>query len=233
MLSSLLNRWRGVQTLKNLGSYLEAATDQGLSARQVERLKIEPQTVVRGKKLRKEDFERDYPALLITLASTIRTGQEPLRALCESKKLFAEGSAMHAVLQDFQSLLDEGKSERDAIAQFGCRVEHPDLAMFRLAFTLALSEGASLAPSLQRLARSTRQRQSFRRKIRSSLAMQRLSAWGIFACAFFLVGFQFLTQEGSLRLVQEQLIGMLSLGIGALLLVLGLLWMFRIARIQV
>lgn len=182
---------------------------------------------------RSEDFERDYPALLLALSSSMKSGLDPLIALQKSRDLFREGSTMREEIERFSSLLDSGAAEDEAVNQFGSSIRHPDLDLFRAAFLLSRREGSSLAQSLQRLARVSRQRQSFRRKIRTAVALQKLSALGIGGCTILIAVIQFINNPDSMRLAFSLPIGQQLLGSALFLILCGNFWIFRLARAEV
>lgn len=182
---------------------------------------------------RAKAFEKDYAAMLISLASSIRTGVDPLVALMHSKCLFNSESEIYKALHAFCERIDEGYPEEKAIREFASDVRHPDIELFRAAFILARREGSSLALCLHRLASVTRQRQSFRRKVRSAVAMQKLSAWGIAGCAIVISLIQYITNPKAIGLALEHPVGVKILAAGGLLIVIGLLWMLNLAKSRV
>ncbi len=182
---------------------------------------------------RTEGFERDYTALLLSLASSVKSGIDPLSALGGSHRLFREGSEMQRELKAFLAKIEGGQSEDEAIETFACSINHPDLPLFRSAFSLARKEGSSLAECLQRLARVTRQRQSFRRKIRASVAMQKLSAFGIVACCICIGLVQFISNPSGFQKAIHQPAGVRLMAVGSALMVAGIWWMLRITRSRI
>lgn len=178
-------------------------------------------------------FEKDYTAMLLSLASAIRTGLDPLAAIMQLGKLFAPTSEVCKELAQLKANVESGMQEEDAVRRFGGTIAHPDLRLFTTAFILARREGSSLSECLQRLARVTRQRQSFRRKIRSAVAMQKLSAIGIGASAVVIGLIQAASNPEGLRLAMQHPIGSKMLGAGILLIVIGIGWMMRMARPRV
>lgn len=184
-------------------------------------------------KKRTESFERDYPALLLSLASGVRTGLDPFVALCKCGELFSCDSEMKHELERLRKVIDSGATEERAIQEFASSLPHPDLPLFRSAFMLARKEGSSLAETLQRLARVTRQRQSFRRKIRSAIAMQKLSAIGISLCAIVIGLIQGVTNPDAFRAAWQNPIGSRALIAGLALVTLGLGWMLSLARSRI
>ena len=59
---------------------------------------------------RAQNFEKDYTALLVSLASAIRSGIDPIAALMQAEKLFAETSEISRSLSDFKSQIEKGVS---------------------------------------------------------------------------------------------------------------------------
>jgi Flp pilus assembly protein TadB len=190
-------------------------------------------TLVRKAYTRAEAFERDYTALLLSLASSVRAGLDPLSALIDARALFPSDSEIARELAEMESSLASGRSETDVIRQFGLTIDHPDTTLFRTVLILARSEGSSLSASLQRLAKVTRQRQSFRRRIRAAVAMQKLSSVGLIVCAVTVMGCQFVANP---RLLHDSLahpLGARSLSLGLVLLTTGSLWMICLTRSRV
>ena len=190
-------------------------------------------TIARRAFRRTEGFERDYTALLLSLASSVKSGIDPLSALADAHKLFAEKSEMKGELRAFLALVESGRSEDDAVREFAATINHPDLPLFRSAFLLARKEGSSLAECLQRLARVTRQRQSFRRKIRAAVAMQKLSALGIVVCCLCIGLVQFVSNPAGFQKAIHQPAGAKLMVVGSTLMVLGIWWMMRITRSRI
>lgn len=180
-----------------------------------------------------EAFERDYPAFLLALASGIRTGLDPLSALCGCELLFADDSRIKRELRMVAQMIQRGDSEEEAIRKFASEIAHPDIELFRTAFIFARKHGASLADTLRRLARVTRQRQSFRRKMRAAVAMQRVSALGISVCTMVIAMIQVLGNPEALRIAWHNPVGMQALGAGAFLVLVGFLWMLTLTRTQI
>lgn len=182
---------------------------------------------------RSQGFEKDYTAMLLSLASAIRTGLDPLAAMLELAKLFAPSSEVHKELVALKLRIESGMAEEDAIRRFGGTISHPDLPLFITAFILARREGSSLSECLQRLARVTRQRQSFRRKTRAAVAMQKLSAIGIGLSATAIGVIQVLSNPQGLALATAHPVGSKILLCGVVLIICGIVWMMRLASPKV
>ena len=129
--------------------------------------------------------------------------------------------------------LERAVPEDVALQRFAITIAHPDIQLFRSTFVLARKEGASLAQCLRRLARVTRQRQSFRRKVRSSVAMQRLSAFGIAGCAIAILSIQVITNIDALRDAYADPLGSKALLAGGGLITIGIVWMLQLAKARI
>ncbi|MEZ4753889.1 MAG: type II secretion system F family protein [Bdellovibrionota bacterium] len=182
---------------------------------------------------RSRNFEKDYTALLLSLSSSVRTGMDPLFALCESRKMFSVNSVVSQELEKLNNAVTSGTSEFEAIQSFAASIKHPDIKLFRTAFILARMEGSSLSECLQRLARVTRQRQSFRRKIKGAVAMQKLSALGIAGCTIVIGLIQFLSNPKALNSALAHPVGSKLLYGGVVLIAFGIIWMMNISKARV
>ena len=179
------------------------------------------------------DFEKDYPALLLSLATSVRTGQDPIYALKEASILFDDQSVITKELELFKKNIDKGMQEENAIRSFAKSIHHPDLYLFRLALILARREGSSLTECLRRLVKVTRQRQSFRRKIKSSLAMQRLASFAIVGCAIFIAGFQYTANREMVDKALSSPVGGIFIGVGITMITIGFIMMRLVARTKI
>ena len=175
-------------------------------------------------------FEQDYPAFLLALASGVRTGLDPLVAMLRSVELFPVKSEIRRELELCRERIERGDQEDQVIFRFGENVNHPDVRLFRTAFVLARREGSSLSEALQRLTKVTRQRQSFRRKIRSAVALQKMSAIGIGMCAVLIGGIHATANPELIKTTLNHPDGPKLLTIGAVLIVGGLIWMMRMSK---
>ncbi len=182
---------------------------------------------------RAERFERDYPSMLVALASSIRTGLDPIVALQQAAELFSQESELGKELRKFVDAINAGQGEELALRRFGETINHPDIPLFRTAFLLARKEGSSLAKCLHRLARVTRNRQSFRRRMRASIAMQKLSSIGIAGCALLIVLFQAVVNNKALYMATAHPLGFRMLVAAGILMMLGLVGMFRMTRARI
>lgn len=179
---------------------------------------------------RSAEFERDYTAMLLALASAIRTGLDPLVALASLHHLFPKSSVICKELLLFKDNVDRGMNEERAIRSFAAGISIADIEQFKIAMILARKEGSSLSVCLERLARVTRHRQSFRRKVKAAVAMQKLSAIGIAGCTAVIGLTQFISNPESMRLTVSHPQGSRILLFGVSLILVGLVWMARLVK---
>lgn len=176
----------------------------------------------------RREVERDFPVFLLSLASALRTGLDPLAALGCTRDILLPQSALRKLLELLLSELDRGAGEELALRAFVKRSAHPDAELFAAAFLISRRMGGSLGDCLERLAIVCRQRQSFQRKSRAALALQRLSAFGIGGCASLIVAFQLLTNSEAVLGAARSTPGVMAYAAGVSLVVMGMIWLTRL-----
>ena len=182
-----------------------------------------------SKRYRQRDRENDFVSLLYCLSSAIRVGRDPLQALSILRGQFCN-SSMEEPLQVLQSRIQEGVLEEEAFREFGRNIACADSELFVTAYLLSRKQGGSLSPFLKQLASVLRQRQRLRRKKKSALAMQRLSAIAMSGCALLIVCMQCVFQyEALVSAWHDQLGRVLLLG-AACCIVSGMGWMWYFTR---
>lgn len=189
--------------------------------------------LLRKSSKRSSEFEMDYPAFLISLASSIRCGLDPLSAFLSCKDLFTKESPIYQAILESSNKIEEGVPEKDVINKFAYTIKHPDIALFRAAFILSRSEGSSLSKCLQRIAKVVRSRQSFRRKINAAVAMQKLSAFGIIGAVFGMFVLQLASGKEALEAAWNNPLGEKLIFTSITLISIGAIWMLKMTRSSV
>lgn len=184
--------------------------------------------VRRRARRRSEELERDLPALLTTIASSVRAGVDPVLGMVQARKFFRPESLVARELEEFDQRLKAGESEEAALEAFMAELSSADLQLFKRCMWLSRCHGASLAEPLHRVVRVVRQRQSFRRKTRGALAMHRMSAIGIALCAAVIGAIQFCMNDAGVRLAWEHPVGWKLLSAGGCLMGCGIGWMMSL-----
>jgi tight adherence protein B len=178
-------------------------------------------------------FESDYPTFLLSLASSVRTGLDPISAIKTVAEMLPLQSPLKIELNKLNQKLESGESEEDAILSFGESIGHPDVVLLTTSLLLARREGSSLGACLQRLNKVTRQRQSFRRKSKAAVAMQRLSSFGIAGCSLVIGGMQVAMNPDAFMQSLHHPLGRMFVGFGVVLMFVGTAWMLFIGRSRV
>lgn len=175
-------------------------------------------------------LERDLPPLLTSIASSVRAGIDPLKALGDAATQFPEESPLRRELSDFRAGLMRGGDEVVLIDALCARYEHPDVELFKRCLVLSRAHGSSLAEPLHRVVKVVRQRQSFRRKTRAALAMHRMSAVGIAGCALLIGIMQMTVNRKGIEVALANPVGLMFLIGGAFLVAAGVAWMLSMGR---
>ena len=176
------------------------------------------------------DIERDLPALLTSVASSVRAGMDPLAAVIGAREYLPKGSIVIKELEKLRHALSEGRDEEMVLEEFLAMYRNQEGELFKRCLILSRRHGGSLAESLHRVTKVARQRQSFRRKTRAALAMHRMSGIGIALCAGAMGALQLTMNPRSVDLAISHSVGGKLLILGATLMALGIIWMMLMGR---
>jgi Flp pilus assembly protein TadB len=186
--------------------------------------------LARRERRRINAVERDLPALVTSVASSVRAGVDPLRAICDAEEYFPPESPFVPEVRRVKQRLAAGDDEFAVVADFLVEDANPDVELFKQCILLSRRHGSSLAEPLHRVVRTIRQRQSFKRKTRAALAMHRMSAVGIAGCAIVITGMQLVMNITGVKTAFENPAGKIFIGIGASLIVVGVVWMLQMGK---
>ena len=178
-------------------------------------------------------FDQDYPVMLLSYVSLLKTGMNALYGLEAAGKGLNPGSLVRAEIDLLLERLKLGLSEEQAISAFADDVAHPELDLFVQSLLLSQKVGGQLSQTLERLARQVRKRQQFREQAKSAVAMERGS---ISAVAFIMSGllvFMFFSSPELITGAFSDPLGLKILGWSMLLIVFGFIWSRVITNIKV
>jgi len=181
-------------------------------------------------KRRRGAIERDLPALLTAVASSVRAGVDPLKAICDAEEYFPADSPFITEIKLFKQRISEGEDEFETIEGFFADDDHGDVELFKRCIILSRRHGSSLADPLHRIVKVVRQRQSFKRKTRAALAMHRMSAVGIALCAALIAVMQVVMNAKGVALAFQKPAGIALLSVGGALIASGVGWMLSMGR---
>lgn len=129
--------------------------------------------------------------------------------------------------------LSYGNDPRSALLAMLERVPSVPLRGFVTAILVQRETGGNLAETLDHISEVIRQRFRFERKLRTLSAEGRLSAIILISIPFVLGGILHFTSPGYLDRLLDDPIGPSLLGGAGILMVIGVLWMRRIARVEI
>jgi tight adherence protein B len=181
-------------------------------------------------RVHKRDIERDLPALLTSVASSVRAGVDPLAAVIGASEYLPKGSVLSKELDQVKYALSEGRDEEIVLEEFLAVYRNQEGELFKRCLILSRRHGGSLADSLHRITKVVRQRQSFRRKTRAALAMHRMSAIGIALCAVAMGSLQCAMNPRSVEIAISHSVGGKLLVFGGALIAVGIIWMMVMGR---
>lgn len=175
-------------------------------------------------------LDRDLPALLTSVASSVRAGIDPLSALLSAREYFHGDSPLIHEVEKIRSGLAAGVEEEALLESFLTTYASQEGELFKRCLILSRRHGCSLAEPLHRITKVVRQRQSFRRKIKAALAMHRMSAVGIALCAGAMGALQIGMNPAAFEIaIRHPIGGKLLIG-GVALILIGLTWMMLMGR---
>ena len=129
--------------------------------------------------------------------------------------------------------LSYGNDPRNALLALLERVPSLPLKGFVTAILVQRETGGNLAETLDHISEVIRQRFRFERRLRTLTAEGRLSAWILIAVPFVLGGILYTTSPGYLARLLDDPRGPLLMGGGGVLMLIGIIWMRRIARVVI
>ncbi len=178
----------------------------------------------------RRSIERDLPALLTSVASSVRAGVDPLSALLAAREYFQKESPLIAEVEKIRTGLSEGGDEEELLEEFLSHYASHEGDLFKRCLILSRRHGSSLADPLHRIVKVVRQRQSFRRKIGAALAMHRMSSIGIALCAAAMGTLQLGMNPRAFESALNHPLGGVLLLVGLALIVGGVAWMMLMGR---
>ncbi len=120
-------------------------------------------------------FDKDYPVLLMSFVSLLKTGMSPIQGLEAAGKGLDEDCLVREEVELLVERLRLGMTEEQAISAFGEDVAHPELELFVQSLILSKRVGGTLSLTLERLAKQVRKRQEFRKRAIAAIGLEKAS----------------------------------------------------------
>ena len=184
---------------------------------------------LRSQRLQK--IEQQLPDALDLLARAMQAGHAFSSAL---RMVAMEGP--EPIAQEFRTTFDEtnfGVSTQDALKNLSARVASTDLRYFVIAVLIQRETGGNLAELLTNIAALMRERFKLAGTVRVLSAEGRISAWILGLLPFVIAGVINLANPKFMSVLWTDPIGIKMLGGALCLMLLGVIWMWRIIAIRV
>jgi tight adherence protein B len=175
-------------------------------------------------------LETQLPDALALMARSMQAGHAFTSALQIAGQESPDpmGKELRGVFSEIQY----GESSNEALAHWAERVAGQDIRIFVIAVRIQSETGGNLAELLQQTAALIRERQKLRGVVRVLSAEGRISALILTLLPFGLAGMLSVLNHGFMSQLWTDPLGIRMLAIALLLMGVGVLWMWRLARLQ-
>ena len=176
-------------------------------------------------------FADELPDLLNIVASALRSGLTLQQGL-EAFTLENKGEVARQIRRA-SSEIQMGTTVEDALMSIAVRMNNDDLKWTVTALSIQKNVGGSLATILGTTYTTVKERAEIRREVRTLSAEGKLSAYILMALPIGIFSFLFLTKREYVRIFWTEAVGFLLLGVIALALSIGWLWIKKIIEIKI
>jgi tight adherence protein B len=180
-----------------------------------------------------EAFDKDYPVLLLSYVSLLKTGMNAIQGLEAAAKGLEPESVVRAEVELLIERLRLGLTEEQAIGAFGEDIAHPELELFVQSLILSRRVGGTLSQTLERLAKQVRKRQQFRKQAVAVVGMERSSLYMIAVIMGLLLGYLIITSPALVMPAFKHPLGNKIFQAGVALIIFGFYWSRRVTDIKI
>ena len=178
-------------------------------------------------------FDEDYPVLLLSYVSLLKTGMSAITGLEAAAKGLDDESMVREEVELLIERLRLGLTEEQAIGAFGEDVPHPELELFVQSLILSKRVGGTLSTTLERLAKQVRKRQQFRKQAVAAIQMEK-SSLKMVAVIMTLLLIYLVWQAPKLIVPAiSHKVGKKVFQFGIMLIILGICWSRKVSDIKV
>lgn len=178
-------------------------------------------------------FDDDYPVLLMSYVSLLKTGMGSIGGLEAAAKGLDEGSLVRSEIELLIERLRLGLTEEQAIGAFGEDIAHPELELFVQGLILSRRVGGSLSATLERLAKQVRKRQQFRKQAVAAVGMEQSSLYAVAAIMTALMIYLAISSPELVEGAFKKDTGKMIFQGGLALIVFGFWWSKQVTKIKV
>jgi len=178
-------------------------------------------------------FDKDYPVLLMSFVSLLKTGMSPIQGLDAAAKGLDEDCLVREEVELLVERLRLGMTEEQAISAFGEDVAHPELELFVQSLILSKRVGGTLSNTLERLAKQVRKRQEFRKKAVAAIGLEKSSLKLIALVMALLLCYMAWTAPQLVFPAFSNPLGLKIFQYGIMCIFIGFHWSNKVANIKV
>lgn len=187
--------------------------------------------VLRTRRKRLHAIERQLPDALELISRALRAGHAFPSAI-----QMVGTEAPEPIAREFRIVFDEvnyGVPMQDALLNLATRVPVTDLRFFVIAVTIQRETGGNLAELLDKLASLIRARFKLLGTIRVLATEGRVSAWILSILPFALLAIINLINPKFMSILWTDPAGIITVWMGLIFMVVGIIWMWRTVKIRV
>lgn len=180
---------------------------------------------------RRAAFHQQLPDMLQVLAGTLRAGYSLLQGVDAVSHEIDEpmGRELRRVMAEARL----GRDVEDALDDVAQRMSSPDFAWAVMAIRIQREVGGNLSELLLTVAETMVARERIRREVKALTAEGRMSAYVLVVLPIGLAGVMYVLNPDYITRLFDTTLGNVLLGLGALGIVVGYVWMQRIIKIDV
>ena len=179
------------------------------------------------------EFDKDYATLLMSYVSLLKTGMSTLVGLQAAAEGLSEDALVRAEVELMLERIKLGVPEEQAIGSFAEDILHPEVELFLQCLVLSRRLGGNLSGTLERLAKQVRKRSQFRGQARAAIGMERGSLWGVVFVMGGLMAYLATTSPDLFGMLFTDKTGWMVAQGGVFLIVAGIYWSSKIAKIKI
>lgn len=180
---------------------------------------------------RSNTFDEDYPVMLLSLVSLLKTGMSPVTALDNVSKGMDGDSLVRQELEILVERLKLGLTEEQALVAFAEDIFHPEVELFIQVLALNMRVGGKLSLAIERLAKQVRKRQEFKRRAVAAVAMERGSIWAILLIMIGLFVTIWFLEPLIIAGLFETGVGQLAFPWCIFLIIMGIAWSRKVTKV--
>lgn len=176
-------------------------------------------------------FATQLPDALALVASSLQTGFSLPQAL----DAVARDSSPPLSVEIGRAIAEArlGAEAEDALDRVSERMENEDMRWAVMAMRIQRQVGGNLAETLRCTVATVRERAALRRHVRALSAEGRLSAYILIALPLLIAVFMYTTNRSYISLLWTSVVGWLMLGVVAVGMVVGWIWMSKVVKVEV